>query len=102
MHGEVSTPLKMLFAITGVVLLIACANIANLLLAQGANRSQEMAVRGSLGASRFQLMSQLLIDSCVLALLGGIASLVVALCGRCLGRNGVPIRHVPGATQHTS
>jgi predicted permease len=78
MHGEVSTPLKLLFAITGVVLLIACANIANLLLAQGANRSQEMAVRGSLGASRFQLMSQLLTDSCVLALLGGVASLVVA------------------------
>ncbi len=78
MHGEVRTPLMLLFSITAVVLLIACANIANLLLAQGANRSQEMAVRGSLGASRYQMMSQLLIDSCLLALLGGLASLVIA------------------------
>jgi predicted permease len=78
LHGEVSTPLILLFAITAVVLLIACANIANLLLAQGANRSQEMAVRGSLGASRFRLISQLLTDSFVLAVLGGVASLLVA------------------------
>jgi predicted permease len=78
MHGEVSTPLTLLFAITAVVLLIACANIANLLLAQGANRSQEMAIRGSLGASRHRLVSQLLLDSCVLAVLGGAASLLVA------------------------
>jgi predicted permease len=78
LHGEVRTPLLMLFSITAVVLLIACANIANLLLAQGASRSQEMAVRGSLGASRYQMMTQLLTDSCMLALLGGVASLVVA------------------------
>jgi predicted permease len=78
LHAEVSTPLILLFIITGVVLLIACANIANLLLAQGASRSQEMAVRGSLGASRYQLVSQLLIDSCVLAVLGGAMSLLVA------------------------
>jgi predicted permease len=78
MHGEVSRPLTLLFAITAVVLLIACANIANLLLAQGANRSQEMAVRGSLGASRSGLISQLLTDSFVLAALGGAASLIVA------------------------
>jgi len=78
LHGEVSTPLTLLFAITAVVLLIACANIANLLLAQGANRSQEMAIRGSLGAGRHRLVSQLLIDSLVLAVLGGVASLLVA------------------------
>jgi predicted permease len=77
-HGEARTPLILLFAITGVVLLIACANIANLLLAQGAKRSQEMAIKGSLGAGRRRLVSQLLVDSCVLAVLGGVASLLVA------------------------
>jgi predicted permease len=78
MHDEARTPLRLLFGITAVVLLIACANIANLLLARGANRTQEMAIRASLGASRRQMLTQLLVESCVLAILGGLASLVVA------------------------
>ena len=78
MHGEVATPLTMLMAITGVVLLIACANIANLLLARGAGRAQEMAIRGSLGANRRTLMTQLLTESVLLAAIGGVASLLVA------------------------
>jgi predicted permease len=78
LHEETRTPLTMLFAITAIVLLIACANIANLLLARGAGRSMEMAVRLSLGGSRRQLLTQLLTESCVLALIGGAASLIVA------------------------
>jgi len=77
-HREAKTPLLFLLTVTGIVLLIACANIANLLLARGAGRATEMAVRLSLGATRRQLLLQLLTESCVLAVLGGIAGLMVA------------------------
>ncbi len=77
-HREARTPLILLFSITGIVLLIACANIANLLLARGAGRSTEMAVRLSIGASRRHLLAQLLTESCVLAVFGGIVGLAVA------------------------
>jgi predicted permease len=78
MDREARTPLMFLMATTAIVLLIACGNIANLLLARAANRQSELAVRLSLGASRAQLIRQLLTESFVLAALGGLASILVA------------------------
>ncbi|HSM03565.1 MAG TPA: ABC transporter permease [Longimicrobiales bacterium] len=78
MQGEADTPLKLLLSITALVLLIACANVANLLMARGVRRAPEMAIRGSLGARRRQLLGQLLAEAVVLALIGGAASLLVA------------------------
>ena len=75
---EAKAPLTLLLGVTAFVLLIACANIANLLLARGAARAGEMAVRLSIGAGRGQLVRQLLGESCLLALLGGVGGIVVA------------------------
>jgi predicted permease len=77
-EGQASTPLKLLFGVTAFVLLIACANIANLLLAKSSARSGEMAVRLSIGASRWQLVAQLLTESLLLGIFGGLAGILVA------------------------
>lgn len=78
LRDQLKTPLWVLMAITGTVLLIACANIANLLLARAAGRQKEMAVRLAIGASRMRIVRQLMIESLSLSALGAVAGLAVA------------------------
>jgi predicted permease len=91
------TQLEIVSGVAVLLLLLGCANLTNLLLARGTSRQHEMAVRLALGASRVQLIRQLLIESLVRALVGGAVGLLIALWGRGLMSELIPPQFVSGS-----
>jgi hypothetical protein len=95
LRQDMTSPLVILLVMVGLLLLIACANIASLLLARSSARAREMALRLSIGAGRLRLVRQLLAESLLLALCGGALGLLFAgWGGRCA------VRTAPGTAQY--
>jgi macrolide transport system ATP-binding/permease protein len=104
MQDSYASKLKLLMWISGLVLLIACANIANLLLVRGMNRREEMSIRTALGALRTRIVRQLLTESMVLSIISGMVGLIVAYAGTRMllamafpGAQNIPIEASPSA-----
>ena len=81
LSGAVKQPLQILAVVVGIVLLVACVNLANLMLARGAAQRKEMSIRLALGSGRWRLMRQVVIESALLSLVGGAVGLLIGTAG---------------------
>lgn len=97
--GKFRWVLYTLFGAVGLLLLIACCNVANMLLARATAREREIAIRGALGATRFQILRQLLVESMVIALCGGVIGIAIAYGGTKALTHFIPPYTIPLETR---